>query len=331
MEERKKLIALVSGGLDSLLSVILAKNMGFDIIPVHIETPFNSPCCRDLSLLDRFLKKEGLEMINVKVEREYVEIVRHPKYGYGRALNPCIDCRIFFFKIAKNIMEKEEAAGIITGEVVDQRPKSQNIKAMKIIERESGLEGRVLRPLSGGIMPPTELIKEGLIDPGKLLKIKGKSRKMQIKLARELGLNEIPGSSGGCLLTYVPYARKLEDLFSNDDRYTMEDIYLLKTGRHFRLSKNTKVIVGRNYFENKELEKATGYTKIIPELCNGPVGLFRGDESFLTLAADIVASYCDGDLGSKIALMISGQGKSFKVETTKKDKTLYKKYIVSLK
>jgi hypothetical protein len=111
----------------------------------------------------------------------------------------------------------------------------------------------------------------------------------------------------------------------------MEDIYLLKIGRHFRLSKNSKVIVGRNYFENKELEKATGYTKIIPENCNGPVGLFRGDESFLSLAADIVASYCDGDLGIKISLLISGEGKSFRIETSKKDKTLYRKYMVSLK
>ncbi len=330
MDKRKKLVALVSGGLDSLLSLIIAKNMGFEVIPLHVETPFNSTCCKDLTALNELLKKEGLELINVKVGQDYIEIIKKPKYGYGRALNPCIDCRIYFFKIAKDFMDKQGAVGIVTGEVVDQRPKSQNLKAMKIIERESGLEGRVLRPLSGGIIPPKELIKDGLIESNKLLTIRGKGRKIQLKMAREFGLVNIPNPSGGCLLTYAPYAKKLKDIFNNDESYTMSEIQLLKIGRHFRLSKNTKLIVGRNNLENEELRKVTGYIKIIPEYCKGPVGIFRGDKSFTSLAVDIVASYCDGNLGEKMSFIIFDSEDSYRVETLKKDKSLYKKYIVSL-
>ncbi len=330
MENRKKLVALVSGGLDSLLSLVIAKNMGFEIIPLHIETPFNSNNAKELTVLKNFLQKEGLDLLNVKVGKDYIEMIKKPKYGYGRALNPCIDCKIFFFKIAKEIMQKEGAIGIVTGEVVNQRPKSQNLKALKIIEKESGLQGRVLRPLSGGIIPPTELVKEGLVNVNELLKIKGKSRKIQLKIAHEFGLSEIPNPSGGCLLTYEPYAKKLKDLFDNDDSYDMTDIDLLKIGRHFRLFKNTKVIIGRNNLENNELLKFSGYIKIVPENCKGPVGIFRGDKNFIQLAVEILASYCDGNLGEKMSFIIYNSENNYKFETLKKDKSIYKKYIVSL-
>ena len=325
----KKLIALVSGGLDSTLAMLIAKRMGFDIVPVHIVTPFNDPCCRDIGFLNKVLEREKLRLKTVIVGKEYVDMVRSPKYGYGRAMNPCIDCRIFFFKIAKKIMEEEGAAGIVTGEVLDQRPKSQNLKAIRIIEEESGLTGRVLRPLSGKILKPTKLIEEGLIREDQLLSIRGRSRKRQIELARSFGLTDYPNPSGGCLLTYEPYARKLKDVFENDDSYTMTEIYLLKIGRHFRLSRNTKLIVGKNEEENRILESTVGYIKLIPKNCKGPVGLFRGDPDKLEMAARIVASYCDGPEGFKVVFVIERDDSSEEVAVVKEKKEIFRDLLVS--
>lgn len=328
---KKKVVALVSGGLDSTLAMLLAVKMGFEVIPVHIITPFNGPCCKDIGPLLEVLDKLNLKLRTVSAGMDYVQLVKNPKYGYGRGMNPCIDCRIYFFKLAKKIMEDEGAVGVVTGEVLNQRPKSQTYKAIKIIEKESGLEGRVIRPLSGFYVPPTELLKEGIIKPEDLLAIKGRSRKAQIQLAKKLGLNNIPNATGGCLLTYESYAKKLKDLFEHDKNFTMVDIQLLKIGRHFRLDENTKLIVGRNQQENDYLESLSVYVKLKPKNCKGPVGVLKGSPSLIYTAAEILASYCDGNVGDIMTFSVIEDDKETKeISAPKKDKSLFKKYMITL-
>ena len=207
-----KAIALVSGGLDSVLALKMVQDMGTDVIPLHIVTPFNESCCSNLTLLSELIENQGLELKTINAGMDYVEMVKKPKFGYGSAINPCRDCRAYMLKEAKEMMANVGADFIVTGEVLDQRPMSQNKKAMMLVEKQVGLEGLILRPLSGKILPPTIPEQKGLVDRNKMLDIKGRSRKKQTELARKLGLKNWPNSAGGCLLTDQRFAYKLTEL-----------------------------------------------------------------------------------------------------------------------
>ena len=188
-------------------------------------------------------------------------MLRNPKYGYGKNMNPCIDCKIFMIKKAKKYAKEIGADFIFTGEVLGERPKSQHYPALRIIEEESGLKGKLLRPLSAKLLPETEAEKKGLVNRAKLLSIQGRSRKPQFQLAKEYGITCYPSPAGGCLLTCEEYSKKLRDLLAHKKRVSMADVALLRVGRHFRLGKN-KIIVGRNEAENK-IFNATQNTKRI--------------------------------------------------------------------
>lgn len=292
----KKVVALLSGGLDSTLAVKIMKDQGFDVKALAIKTPF---CDFDCGHGCGFRVVEVAEKLGVdlKVEyigEEYIEMLKKPKYGYGSAMNPCIDCRIMMYKLAKKYMEEIGAEFIITGEVVNQRPMSQNRRALKIIEEESGLKGKVVRPLSAKCLNVTEPEKKGLINRYKLFGITGRSRKEQLKLAKELGITDYPNSAGGCLLTDKQFAKRLKDLLEHTDKPSLNDIELLKVGRHFRLP-NSKLIVGRNEDENDKILALRLDRDIILEVRDykGPVGLLRGDEKDVELAASIVLRYSD--------------------------------------
>jgi tRNA U34 2-thiouridine synthase MnmA/TrmU len=232
----------------------------------------------------------------MSVGNEYLKMVRKPKHGYGRNMNPCIDCRIFMMKKAKKYAKEIGASFIFTGEVLDERPMSQHFRAMKIVEEESGLKGKLLRPLSARLLPETVIEKKGLVKREKLLDIRGRSRKPQIRLAEELNIKDYPCPAGGCLLTYREYANKLRDLFKHKKRCSMADVALLKVGRHFRFGEN-KIIVGRNEAENKILtaKKArTDYYFEVPDF-GGPTTVLQRSKTkkAIKVAAALTAFYSD--------------------------------------
>ncbi|RMG11100.1 MAG: thiamine biosynthesis protein [Deltaproteobacteria bacterium] len=309
---RPKAIAMLSGGLDSTLALHKVKAMGFDVKAVNFYTGF---CITETHRRVGGRPKDGAiprndplhaaagaetEIEFIDVSDEYVDVVTNPKYGYGAHMNPCIDCRIFMLRKAKEIMEAEGAEFVFTGEVVGQRPKSQRRPVMDLIEREAGLEGRLLRPLSGKHLPPTEAEKKGLLRREDLLDFKGRTRKPQMALARELGIDDYPQPAGGCcFLTDESYAKKFRDLLEHreDRRYTKDDIVLLSAGRHFRLGPQQKLVVSRNEAENALLRRyAEGAWRLEARDHKGPLAIFQGEavEPYLERASRIVARYGKG-------------------------------------
>ncbi|KON34180.1 MAG: hypothetical protein AC479_01645 [miscellaneous Crenarchaeota group-6 archaeon AD8-1] len=290
-----KALALLSGGLDSILAIKLIQSQGIEVEAINFVSPF---CLRGRDGCDvhQTTEKLNVPLKTFEVGKDYLEIVRKPKYGYGKNLNPCIDCRIFLLKQAWKYAKKTKASFIFTGEVLGQRPMSQHKNAMFLIERESGLKNKLLRPLSAKLLPETPMEKEGLVDRSKLLGISGRSRKPQIKLAKDLKVFNYPSPSGGCLLTYKEFANKLRDLFVFRKRITESDIALLKIGRHFRFGSN-KIIVGRNHNENQRLldsKSKYDYYFEVPD-CGSPITLLQGRKTkkSIIMAAGLTAFYSD--------------------------------------
>lgn len=308
--ERPKAVALLSGGLDSTLAVKLMIEQGVDVKAVAIKTPFcDFDCGHGCGFrVKEVAEKLGVELKTVYLGDEYLEMLKNPKHGYGSGMNPCIDCREMMFKVAKDYMQEIDAKFIVTGEVLEQRPMSQNPRALKIIENESGLEGKVLRPLSAKHLEPTEAEKSGLVKREQLLSIKGRTRKGQIELAKHFGITDYPNSAGGCLLTDPQFAKRVEDLFEYVDKPTLNDTELLKFGRHFRINKNSKLIVGRNKDENDVISSLAMPNDLLLEVKDymGPLALLRGayDESTLALAASIVHRYSDAPKDAECAVAI---------------------------
>jgi tRNA-specific 2-thiouridylase len=271
-------IILFSGGLDSLLAARVLLDQGIELIGLHFLLPFTPPDIdpEELSVSHR-ATLIGLSLINYRCDKEYMEMVRHPPHGYGKNMNPCIDCKIYFLKRARELMEEENASFIATGEVVGQRPLSQMKHMMNHIEKSSGLKGFLLRPLSAKLLEPTRAETDGIVDRNALLNISGRSRKIQMELAARYRITEYSSPAGGCLLTDKNMSKRLMDLFSYIPDYTMTDVYLLTIGRHMRINKSLKIIVSRNERENIELEKyresADGF--IVPDF-KGPSILARG-------------------------------------------------------
>jgi tRNA U34 2-thiouridine synthase MnmA/TrmU len=294
-----KALALLSGGLDSTLAVKLMLNQGIEVETINFVTPF-CLCKRGCSGAAEVAKKFHVPVKIVNVGREYLKILRNPKYGYGRNMNPCIDCRIFMLQEAKKHAKEIGASFIFTGEVLDERPMSQHWKALNIIEKEAGLEGKILRPLSAKLLPKTEAERKGWVDRARLLDIKGRSRKTQIALATEFGITDYPCPAGGCLLTYKEYANKLRDLFKHKKTVSLKDVQLLKIGRHFRLGRN-KIIVGRNEDENKALvyQRCDGDYYFEAQGCGSPITLLQGSKTkkATETAAQLTAYYSDQDAG----------------------------------
>ncbi len=247
-----KAIGLLSGGLDSSLAVKLLVDQGVEVIAYNLRTPFCTCESKGGCGAAATAARMGVELVTEFAGDEYVEVVKNPRHGRGRGMNPCVDCRIFILKRARELMRKRGAAFCFTGEVLGQRPMSQHRRALDLIEREAGLEGRILRPLSAQLFEPTEAENEGLVDRANFLDIRGRSRKQQIALAAELGVADYPCPAGGCLLTDKNFAARLADAFGHGED-GLADINLLKIGRHFRLPSGAKVVVGRNEGENERL------------------------------------------------------------------------------
>jgi tRNA U34 2-thiouridine synthase MnmA/TrmU len=294
----KKAISLLSGGLDSTLATKLMVEQGVEVIALHFTSPFctcskGGHGCGIQAL--RSADELGVKVMVRSKGMEYLEIVKSPKHGYGKNMNPCIDCRIFILKETRKVMDEIGASFVITGEVLGQRPMSQHRSAMRRIEKESGLEGLILRPLSAKHFDPTLPEIEGIIDREKLLGITGRGRKLQYELVEAFNLKEFSCPGGGCLLTDPIFARKLKDLFVNNPDFTMKDVVLLKTGRHFRLGAYTKLILGRNQNENESLVAyhMAPLALLTPSGFKGPTGLLIGvsDDTHLEIAANMMAYY----------------------------------------
>jgi tRNA-specific 2-thiouridylase len=326
MAERKaKAVGLLSGGLDSTLAHALMKSLGVEVKAVTfytgfciVETQRRLGRRRPDGSLPRNDALEAAANLGTDVELvdisgpEYLEVVARPKHGYGANANPCVDCRIFMFRKAKAIMEQEGADFVFTGEVLGQRPMSQRREPMAVIDRESGLAGRVLRPLSAKLLPPTLPEQEGLVDRERLLGFSGRSRKPQMALAAKLGIKDWPQPAGGCcFLTDETFGRRFHDLLDRrpDRHLDREEVPLLATGRHFRISEGVKLIVGRNEAENAVLGQGanaagTARWRVEAKGVTGPVALVEGDpaETERVLVSRIVARYGKGRERPRVAV-----------------------------
>ena len=269
--KKTKALVLLSGGLDSILAVKILEAQGVKIKGLGFKSYF----------FNEKLAKKAARALNIPIKiidlsKEHLNLVKKPKYGYGKGMNPCIDCHILMLKKAKQIMLKEKFDLVATGEVLGERPMSQNLKSLKLIEKKSGLKGYLLRPLSAKLLEPTIPEKKGLIERKKLLDISGRSRKRQLKLAKKFKIKSYPSPAGGCLLTDLEFSKRLKDLFEKYPRCQGNDIELLKLGRHFWQNK-VKIIVGRNEEENKKIRKLAKRGDVLVEMQNypGPLTLVR--------------------------------------------------------
>ena len=293
-----KAVSLLSGGLDSILATELVRRQGIEVVAFNVKTPFCIPKKDGSNEATQAAEQLKVPLKVVCVGGDYVRMLRNPKFGYGRNMNPCIDCKIFMFKKAKRFAAEIGAAFIFTGEVLGERPKSQHYPALRAIEQETGLKDKLLRPLSARLLPETAAEKNGLVDRTRLLTIQGRSRKPQLQLAKEYGITSFPSPAGGCLLTCEEYSKKLRDLLANKKRVSQDDIALLRVGRHFRLGKN-KMIVGRNEGENKFLAQRKTKGEYIFELPDvaGPTAILQGPKTRKAVewAAKLTAFYSDAE------------------------------------
>jgi tRNA-specific 2-thiouridylase len=305
-----KAIGIVSGGLDSALAVALIKRQGMEILGLHFHNGFSPNAMRAEVLgpeaLEVFLEKKRLaltESLGVPVEivdisREYLGLLLSPEHGYGSQVNPCIDCRIDMLRRAAGRMRDEGAEFVFTGEVLGQRPMSQHRGAMNTVERDSGLQGRLLRPLCARLLPETIPEKEGLIDRSLLLDIQGRSRRRQMELAGEFGITGYSQPAGGCTLTDENYGRKFMEMLEHEGASGLSRsvAVLLAIGRHFRLDGGARVVVGRNRTENEYIERNFSRDWLAePVDCPGPTTLVLGGPSRddLEKAAAFTARYSD--------------------------------------
>jgi len=285
-------LGMLSGGLDSALAARLLLDQGIEVIGFHLESP--TACRNDVADVARDL---GIRLVSRPKGEEYLRLLRHPRFGYGRNMNPCVDCRIFMFRYARAWLEEFDASFLFTGEVVGQRPMSQRRDRMDLIDRESQLEGRVLRPLSARLLPETEPERRGWVDRGRLLAIRGRGRGEQLRLAEHYGLRHYASPGGGCLLTDPEFSGRLRDLFAHraEPDTTMDDVALLRLGRHVRIADDLVVVIGRDQDENWRLEafETAGRWRVEPDGFRGPTALVCGrhDEPALQAAIALILRY----------------------------------------
>jgi len=306
-----KALALLSGGLDSTLAIRVIQNQGIEVIALNFVTVFCRCTSHGSCKLEavKVSEKFGIPIKVINTTERFLELVKKPKYGYGKNMNPCIDCRINIFRIAGEYMREIGADFIITGEVLGQRPMSQRKDAMKLIDKEANLTGLVLRPLCAKHMEPTIPEKLGLVDREQLLQIRGRSRKNQIQLADVFQIKDYPCSAGGCLLTDPEFAHRMRDLVDTCDAGT-NDVSLLMVGRHFRLDSLTKVIVGRNEEDNTRLDALSSKGDIQLSLVDmpGPLTIVRGEitEEKVKTAARLTARYGKSHVLPTVKVSVKG-------------------------
>ncbi len=305
-----KAVSLFSGGLDSQLAICIIKEQAIEVVAVNFVTPFfgADERCR--------LAAKQLQVAYHEIElgHAYLEVLKNPVYGYGKHLNPCIDCHAFMLKNARSFMEQIGASFIITGEVLGQRPMSQNRSSLQAVEKLSGCKGLVLRPLSARLLAPTIPEIEGWVDRDRLLDISGRSRARQIELAGKYGIKDYPTPAGGCLLTQEGFSNRLRRLLAVKPEAELGEMEILKVGRHFYIGEGVLLVVGRNHTENERLNSLAREDDYLLKVMDrpGPLGLVRGFKPAaavnLELAAGIVGRYSDARELPEASIVVSPPG-----------------------
>ncbi|WP_371804671.1 hypothetical protein [Candidatus Lokiarchaeum ossiferum] len=323
-------VALVSGGLDSAIAVKLIIDQGIDVYAMTFHSPFCT-CSSGGCSAAIFAEKLEIPIKHVSKDDDYLRLVKNPKFTYGKNINPCIDCRIHILERAKEYMNEIGAQFIITGEVLGQRPKSQMIRALKTIENEAGLAGRILRPLSAKLLDPTIMENEGIIDRSLLLDIQGRRRNIQVELGRNFNLIEQYCAGGGCRLTDKNFASRLKDYFNFTENPKMADMKFLRIGRHFRYQ-NLKFIVGKNENENFKLKTWVTNQDVLIEAkdISSPITLVFNPkkQEDLILPAQITLRYSDTEENSNYMEVFSNNldFKNFLLEKNPNIEEIIKEY-----
>ncbi|MBN1327120.1 MAG: tRNA (5-methylaminomethyl-2-thiouridylate)-methyltransferase [Candidatus Cloacimonetes bacterium] len=306
MKKKYRCLALFSGGLDSMLSVVHMQRIGYEVIPVFFMTPFFGP----------EKAKKAAELINTElvirdITDEHIKMLQNPRYGFGRNMNPCIDCHGLMFRLAAVMLTEFKADFLISGEVLGQRPMSQRHDALNSVGKLSKVKDLIVRPLSQKLLSDTLPVREGWVNKEDMLDIQGRGRHRQMQLAEEYGIKHFPNPGGGCLLTDIGYSRKLRDLISFD-MLMIEFIKYLKIGRHFRISDRVKLIVGRDNQDNENLESISKSEIILqPVSLPGPMGVINSreepEETEFRLAARVLLRYHNKLTGSGEVVFIKDE------------------------
>jgi hypothetical protein len=305
-------VLLYSGGLDSIVAARVLMEQGIELTGFFCILPFFPPDFdADTLSSSKTARDMGLQLVYHRLGRDYIELIKDPPHGYGKRMNACIDCKIHFIRKAAEYMKESGADFVATGEVVGQRPMSQMKHMLNHIARESGIEERLLRPLSARILKPTLPEQRGLVDRERLLGLSGRSRKAQMEMAARWGIEEYSSPSGGCLFTDANISRRVKDLFEHQQSPDALDLYLLTLGRHFRLSPGVKLIVSRNKQENDEMVKYLDRIEVAVEPgFQGPLAVFNGEPEAreLDMACAIIARYSKAaPPGASMALLRRGR------------------------
>ena len=322
-----KALCVFSGGLDSMLAAQVIRAQGVDVLGLFFETPFFSSHRARISA-----KAIHLSLKVVDLTGPHLEVVKHPAHGYGGNMNPCIDCHALMLRKAGEMLEEEEANFIITGEVLGQRPMSQNLKALSIVSTQSGFPKLILRPLSAKLLQMTIPEEKGWVGRDLLLNFSGRSRKPQMALARELNITDYPAPAGGCLLTDPNFSKRLKDLFSSEPHFEIREIELMKVGRHFRLGPHARLIVGRNKGENETIVSLAKPEDLLltAQSVPGPTVLALGDltPELEILAAAITLSYSDARDSEPIEVTLEVKGQERTVSVEKLSKSGFQKMMI---
>ena len=305
-----KAIALFSGGLDSTLAMKLIIDQGIDVLALNINTGFGSTKDR-LEHMQSMCDQVGAELKIIDIQSEFLqEVLFDPKHGYGKNFNPCIDCHAKMFAVAKRVMEAEGASFLVSGEVMGQRPMSQNKDALQTVLNESNCDGLLLRPMSALRLTPTIAEEKGWVDREKLEGITGRSRDRQLALAKEIGLDDFESPGGGCLLTDENFAKKMFD-FIKYDKFEVKDIPVMKFGRHFRLQDGAKLVIGRDREENSYLQNIDNdkYYHIRTIGLPGPHALLskNATKEDKEKATKAILTYCKTSVDNSYTLSFDGE------------------------
>ncbi|MGQ9569920.1 MAG: hypothetical protein ACUVUQ_03570 [Thermodesulfovibrionales bacterium] len=325
-------MALFSGGLDSTLSILVVLKQNIEVKAIKFLTSFDHSFSLEVLLFNA--KKFGFEVKLVDISKKFLEVVKNPKFGYGKNMNPCIDCRILMLKEAKVYMDEIGADFIISGEVLGQRPMSQRKDILSCIDKEAGLKDYVLRPLSARLLNVTIPEIKGIVNRDMLFDFRGRSRKPQMALAKEFGLTEYPAPAGGCLLTDPNYAYRLKDLLTHNPNPNLEDVRLLIIGRHFRFSPSCKIIIGRDKDENERISSFSGQGYLLKvEGYRGPTALVVGEISneALRIAASLCARYSDAKNISEVEVNVFKNGFSYLIRAKPAEDDFLREYRLVVK
>ena len=320
----KKVIVMFSGGLDSVMAAHLLKEQGLCVTALHFVLPFYCGVGKSFSQAEKYAGDLGIPLRIEEEGNEFLEMIRSPKFGFGKNANPCVDCRIHRLKRAGQIMEEMGAVCLATGEVVGQRPMSQKMHSLRKVEKLSGLKGKLLRPLSAKLLEPTDVELSGIVDREKLFDISGRTRAVQLAYAAKHGLSH-SAPAGGCLLTNVETGVRFNDLAANNLQFSLVDFKLLAYGRHFRTSQKFRVIVSRDENENEVLEKLyqPEIYKIFLRDTLGPlaIGIGEPDEDELRFGASAVMRFSKARNEDQAAVIVEkdGQQRVLNVKTVKDD------------